>query len=70
MSKLDELFDAKQVAEAFGVRRATIYQWARRGLLPCVKVSGVVRFRASELERVLSSEKPHAAAHGKGRQLV
>jgi len=70
MAKLDGLLDAKELAQVFGVRRATIYQWAKRGLLPCVKVGGVVRFRASELEKVLINEKREAAGQGKRGQVI
>jgi len=52
------LLDADQVAKMFRVKPVTIYAWARRGILPCVRLHGnVVRFDAAEVAAWVESRK-------------
>ena len=52
-SLLDELMTAREVAELLRMRLSTVEDYARRGLLPSVKVGRHRRFIRSELERAL-----------------
>jgi excisionase family DNA binding protein len=52
-SLLDELMTSRQVAELLHMRLSTVEAYARRGLLPSVKVGRHRRFVRSQLERAL-----------------
>lgn len=54
-SLLDELMTASQVAALLQMRLSTVESYARRGLLPSVKVGRHRRFVRSQVERALSS---------------
>ncbi|MGO9753289.1 MAG: helix-turn-helix domain-containing protein [Solirubrobacteraceae bacterium] len=54
-SLLDELMTASQVAALLQMRLSTVESYARRGLLPSVKVGRHRRFVRSEVERALIS---------------
>jgi excisionase family DNA binding protein len=53
-SLLDELMTAHEVAEVLRMRVSTIEGYARRGLLPSVKVGRHRRFIRSEIERAVA----------------
>ncbi len=53
-SLLDELMTARQVASIFQMKVSTVEDYARRGLLPSVKVGRHRRFIRSQLEQALS----------------
>jgi excisionase family DNA binding protein len=52
-SLLDELMTAREVAALLRMRLSTVEDYARRGLLPSVKVGRHRRFIRSELERAI-----------------
>lgn len=49
----DELMTAKAVAAMLGVTLKTLNLWDKRGFLPKVKIGSVVRYRRSDVERVV-----------------
>jgi excisionase family DNA binding protein len=53
-SLLDELMTARQIAETLQMRVSTVEAYARRGLLPSVKLGRHRRFIKSDVERVIS----------------
>jgi excisionase family DNA binding protein len=53
-SLLDELMTPSQIAALLQMRLSTIESYARRGLLPSVKVGRHRRFIRSEVERALA----------------
>jgi excisionase family DNA binding protein len=53
-SLLDELMTSSQVAELLQMRLSTVESYARRGLLPRVKVGRHRRFVRSQVERALA----------------
>lgn len=63
MDKTSGLLRAKEVAEKLSLALPTIYMFAHRGLLPCVKLGRSVRFRPESIERFL--DKREKAAYGK-----
>ena len=54
-SLLDELMTSSQVAALLQMRLSTVESYARRGLLPSVKVGRHRRFIRSEVERALTA---------------
>ncbi len=54
-SMLDELMTAKQVASILQMKVSTVEGYARRGVLPSVKVGRHRRFIRSQLEQALSA---------------
>jgi excisionase family DNA binding protein len=53
-SLLSELLTSKQVAELLQVKRTTVEDYARRGLLPSLKLGRHRRFVRSDVEAALS----------------
>jgi excisionase family DNA binding protein len=51
---LDELMTARELAEILRMRVSTIEGYARRGLLPSMKVGRHRRFIRSEIERAVA----------------
>ena len=54
-SLLDELMTSSQVAALLQMRLSTVESYARRGLLPSVKVGRHRRFVRSDVERALTA---------------
>lgn len=52
-SLLDELMTATQMAEVLQMRVSTVEDYARRGVLPSLKVGRHRRFLRSEVERAI-----------------
>ena len=46
---MERFYTVDDVAEAFGVTRAAVYIWMRRGQLPYVQIGGRRRVRESEV---------------------
>jgi len=49
------LLTVQQLAELLQIKAATLYAWAARGQIPCLKLHGLVRFRQDEIDRWLDS---------------
>ena len=47
------LLTVKDMATRLQVKDKTVYAWASQGKIPCVKVNGVIRFDAKEIEHWL-----------------
>jgi excisionase family DNA binding protein len=60
-SLLDELMTVEQVADKLRMKKSTVEDYRRRGLLPGFKLGRHIRFRRSEIERAIErlSEQPH-----------
>ena len=52
------LLTVKELATRLQVKEKTLYAWASQGKIPCVKLNGVLRFDAREIEQWL--QKCHA----------
>lgn len=54
---MEKLLAPESVCEILGIERSTLYAWTSRGLIPFIKVNGLLRFRESELLRWLKSKE-------------
>lgn len=52
----EELLTGQEVAKLFRVHLSTVLRWAKAGDLPAVKVGGVVRFRRSDIDRLVQPQ--------------
>jgi excisionase family DNA binding protein len=52
---LRQLLKAEQVAVLFGLPKSTVFDYARRGVLPCVRIGRRVRFRPQDIERFMDA---------------
>lgn len=68
-SLLTELMTADQVAELLQLRRSTVEDYARRGLLPSLKLGRHRRFVRSDVEAALARlrERPDGLGEEPGR---
>jgi excisionase family DNA binding protein len=48
-----DVMTAAEVADLLGVSKTTVYEWARRGILPRSKLGGTVRFVRAAVEATL-----------------
>jgi excisionase family DNA binding protein len=54
---LSPLMTVEDVARFLGVHEKTIYDWAARGWLPCVRVGSRLRFDPRDVNRWVSARK-------------
>lgn len=53
MAQTDELLTANDVAGLFKISPDTVYAWRYLGKIPYVKINGAVRFKRSEIDRMI-----------------
>jgi excisionase family DNA binding protein len=58
-----QLLTPKQVAKLLAVTEVCVYQWAKRGVLPHLKIEKCVRFSKDDLRSFLEQRR----AAGRGR---
>ena len=51
-----ELLTAAEVSARFRVSPSTVYRWGREQIVSSVKVGNTIRFRRSDVERLISGE--------------
>lgn len=56
-----DLINPEELAAGMRVARVTVYQWVRRGVIPHLKIEGVVRFDPQEIAPWLESKRRAAA---------
>ena len=54
---MSSLMTVSEVAQFLGLHEKTVYEWAARGRLPCVRVGSSLRFDPRDIERWLSARK-------------
>ena len=54
------LISPEELAQGMRVARVTVYQWARRGVIPHLKIEGLVRFEPEEIKRWLEAKRKAA----------
>lgn len=52
------LLTALDVAAALSCSRSAVYALARRGVLRCVKIGGLIRFRQDDVDALLNGNAP------------
>ncbi len=52
-----DLISPEELAAALKIARVTVYQWVRRGVIPHLKLEGVVRFDPQEVQAWLESKR-------------
>lgn len=52
---MEKLLTARQVSELLEVKISTVYDWVWRGVIPCVKLGRLVRFKKPEIFRWVDS---------------
>ena len=52
-----ELLDINEVSQWLKVKRATLYAWAAKGKIPCIRMQGLVRFARTEVEQWLDAQR-------------
>ncbi len=55
-----DLISPEELAGGMRVARVTVYQWVRRGVIPYLKLEGVVRFDPAEVKAWLDSKRQAA----------
>ncbi len=60
-----DLISPEELAAALKIARVTAYQWVRRGVIPFLKLEGVVRFDPEEIDTWLK-DKRRAARRAPG----
>lgn len=61
---MEKLLAPEDICEILGIEKSTLYAWTSRGLIPFIKVNGLLRFRESELLRWLKSKERGAIMKG------
>jgi excisionase family DNA binding protein len=56
-NKLDELLTRKQVAKLFDVSLTTLHNWNNNRILSTIKIGKKVRYRRSDIEKLLADNK-------------
>ena len=52
----------KEVAHIINVKPKTIYQWAKLGQIPCIKLNGCLRFDLDDINEWISSCKKEVSS--------
>jgi excisionase family DNA binding protein len=64
-SPVKALIDRRQMAEAAGVSKRTIDTWREMGIIPFLKIGGVIRF---DRDQVIASLREHYEVRLKTRE--
>ena len=56
VTKMPALLTCPELASALRVEDSTVYRWARDGVIKSVRVGGIVRVPAAELERLAAQD--------------
>jgi nitrogen PTS system EIIA component len=60
----DRLLSARELADYLGFQAGTIVDWAEAGTVPAFKLGGRLRFRLSEVEAWLESQRLNRSGDG------
>ena len=55
--QVSALMTVSDVARFLGLHEKTVYEWAARGRLPCVRIGSRIRFDPRDIDRWLSARK-------------
>lgn len=51
------LLTVKNVCNRLAVKKSTVYEWASLGLIPCVRLNGLLRFDEQEIDAWVETSK-------------
>jgi excisionase family DNA binding protein len=54
---MNKVLTVKQVADLIQARPSTIYSWAEQGLIPHLKINGLLRFAESDITAWLETHR-------------
>jgi len=54
--KKEKLLNARAVAELLSLHPLTVYLMARQGRLPVVKIGQTIRFKESEIQKIIQGK--------------
>lgn len=52
-----KILTVKQVAELIQAKPSTVYAWAEQGIIPSIKLAGLLRFDEREVMQFIESHK-------------
>ena len=55
---MEEWLTVTEAAKRLGLARATLYRWAKVGILPIYKVGTLSRVKAEDVQRLTEKAKP------------
>jgi excisionase family DNA binding protein len=61
-----EILLASEIARWLRVGISTVYQWARVGTIPCIRLNGVLRFSRQDVEAWLTAQRIPASQGAEG----
>jgi excisionase family DNA binding protein len=54
---MEPLWTVREVAHLLALKPSTIYEWAAKGKLPCIRLGSLLRFDPGELTRWVRAQK-------------
>lgn len=64
------LLSPADVAKLLGIKRSTVYELARAGRIPSIRIGRAVRFLRADLEAWIQDQRTHRAHESKSDRLV
>ena len=52
-----QLLRPEEVARILKVAKVTPYQWARKGILPCYRLEGTIRFKLGDIKEFVEGRR-------------
>jgi excisionase family DNA binding protein len=52
----DKLFTISEACEILRCSRPTLHRWKKNGIIPFVNIGGNIRYRKSDIEKILKSK--------------
>ena len=53
----EQLLRAEEIAQLFSVKPRTVYEWARTGFIPNIRLGTCVRFERAAVEKWLAAKR-------------
>jgi excisionase family DNA binding protein len=60
-STIEKTFSCEDVAERYGVKKITVWDWIRKGKLNAIKTGKIYRIRATDLEEFENARNTKSA---------
>ncbi len=64
------LLTAGELAKKLSLGKSTVYEWAACGIIPCVKLNGVLRFDEADVEAWIEANKARGRKEGVAGRLL